>query len=577
MRRTITRRAIKQRGADLGSVVETPMVPDMLRDTPYDSDKTDTNDISERAESAPADGVQAVLVHLSGGRRGVTQRLSGDILRIGTAPSADIRLEAEPIAVVAAEHATLVRRDGSYELVVSTNCRVWVNGELVEHSVLASGDVLEFGKEGPVLRFRLYPPGWAGYKSLPEAFADCVECVQSVQSKGAGKIGKAATFFRIAPKELATQTSLWFRGAVVIAVLLLALGLILQIRRSTRLEQLVEAETTRVRGLALILEQTESQLPSIEELTIARQQLEESVSSAVERIEQLEERSEAAKRVIAAAANSVIFLQGAYGFADEASGKPLRYAELDSSGRPRVGREGEPLVSPSGTGPEVQAFFTGTAFVATDTGLLLTNRHVALPWEFDQAAQAVIAQGLKPDMKRFVGYSPSSVEAFEVEFVAASESADLAVLRCGVETSALSALELTDLPPEAGDEVFILGYPAGIRALLARTDQQVVKKMMQGPQIDFWSIAASLSRGGHIAPLASKGIVGQVTNAAVVYDAETTQGGSGGPVLNLAGKVVAVNVAILPEFGGSNLGVPASAARQLLDEVAAGSIRSSDS
>ena len=70
-----------------------------------------------------------------------------------------------------------------------------------------------------------------------------------------------------------------------------------------------------------------------------------------------------------------------------------------------------------------------------------------------------------------------------------------------------------------------------------------------------------------MAPLASRGIVGQVTSASVVYDAETTSGGSGGPVLTLEGRVVAINTAILPEFGGSNLGVPAADALILLDRA----------
>ncbi len=86
--------------------------------------------------------------------------------------------------------------------------------------------------------------------------------------------------------------------------------------------------------------------------------------------------------------------------------------------------------------------------------------------------------------------------------------------------------------------------------------------------MDFWTAAERLSAGGYVAPLASRGIIGQVTSQAVVYDAQTTQGGSGGPVLSTAGEVVAINSAVLPEFGGSNIGVPAEHAWHLL-EVAA--------
>lgn len=59
----------------------------------------------------------------------------------------------------------------------------------------------------------------------------------------------------------------------------------------------------------------------------------------------------------------------------------------------------------------------------------------------------------------------------------------------------------------------------------------------------------------------SPGIV--VTVDKVVYDFETT---SGGPVPVLNG---AVNAAILVDFDGSNLGVPAAEARQFLDETLA--------
>jgi len=87
---------------------------------------------------------------------------------------------------------------------------------------------------------------------------------------------------------------------------------------------------------------------------------------------------------------------------------------------------------------------------------------------------------------------------------------------------------------------------------------------MAKKDMDIWAVARFLSEAGHIKPLATRGIVGQATSEAVVYDAETTGGGSGGPVIWLNGEVVAVNKAILPEFGGSNLGVPVKHVRELL-------------
>ena len=55
--------------------------------------------------------------------------------------------------------------------------------------------------------------------------------------------------------------------------------------------------------------------------------------------------------------------------------------------------------------------------------------------------------------------------------------------------------------------------------------------------------------------------------SAVVYDADTTHGGSGGPVLSLDGRVLAVNAAILEDFGGSNLGVPSAEGLRMLRET----------
>ncbi len=188
-------------------------------------------------------------------------------------------------------------------------------------------------------------------------------------------------------------------------------------------------------------------------------------------------------------------------------------------------------------------------------------------WEgFDPAGQALLARSFEGRMTRFAGYLPGVAERFELELVSASDEADLALLCCIVSDEA-DYLPLAEVPPEPGEAVLVLGFPLGVRALMARTNPEFVEGLRDAGITDFWEVAARLSRAGHVTPLATRGIVGQVTTQNVVYDAETTSGGSGGPVLSLDGQVVAINSAILPEFGGSNLGVPAARARELLSVV----------
>ncbi len=500
----------------------------------------------------PADG-RFVIFHLSGMRRGAFEPLRGDTLRIGTEAGSEIQLPTEE-PQVAGHHATLHRRPEGYELEALAPQGVWVNGERVERTLLRPGDIIEIGQAGPVLRLRYYPGESKAYKSPAEAFSDCVVTVANLDGS---LLSRTAAFVTGVPRELATQTSLRFRALVLLSIAVLAVLLVSQIRRERELE---ERLATQVTGLAELLNRDRDNALSPEDLALVEAEFSG-------RIEALEGRSEAAARVIGAASGSVVFLQGAYGYVELSSGLDLRL-QLGRDGSPRLHPSGEPVVGVTGEGPPVEALFTGTGFVATADGLLLTNKHVATPWEYDGATAAMRAQGIEPRMRRLLAYLPGRAEPVDVELVLASERADVAVLRCTLEPGAVRHLPLAEGSPKPGAEVFVLGYPAGVRALLARADERFVKELIGGQPIDFWQLAERLAAGGYIAPLATRGIVGQVTDAAVVYDAETTRGGSGGPVIDTEGKVVAVNSAILPEFGGSNLGVPAAYARRLIARAA---------
>jgi S1-C subfamily serine protease len=277
----------------------------------------------------------------------------------------------------------------------------------------------------------------------------------------------------------------------------------------------------------------------------------------------LEKRSRASARIIASAMQSVVFLQGSYGFRETETSRMLRHV-VDDEGRLLISPRGQPALTLEGDGPVAERQFTGTAFVVTEGGALVTNRHVALPWEDDASAEELTRRGIEPVLVRFIGYLPGIEEPFPVEQLEISDDADLALLRCSGVTVLLPHLEIADVPPGPGDEVIVMGYPTGLRAMLAQTGDDFVGDLQESGNLDFWRVAQKLAEGRFIRPLASRGIVGQVSRAVIVYDAETTHGGSGGPVLDINGKVVAVNAAIIPEYGGSNLGVPAEKVVRLL-------------
>lgn len=507
-----------------------------------------------------------VVVYLSGRRRGITQRLSGDTLRIGSAPAAEIRLDAGPYPEVGSVHAVLHRSGASYELEVRPEHLVWVNGEKInDHRFLQSGDVLEVGRGGPLLRFRLYPAGASGYKSTREAFTDCTDCAAS---HAGGVIGHSAWFVYYMVKELATQTSLRFRAWMLALIVLLMLGIAMLAHYSTTLESRLESAASQLSDMSASIEQARREALSANDLAALKSQLQDDLSTTAQRVQTLEKRSLAGRQVVAAASPSVVFLQGGYRLVEEPSGRFLRHI-LGPGGQPLRHPSGIPLISLEGVGPEVEFNFTGTGFVATQDGLLLSNRHVARPWEFDETVGAIMRSlQLKPVMQRFVAYLPGRTQPLAVRLVLASDEADLAVLQSEKAFEQVAPLPLSRSAPQPGDEVIVMGYPTGLVAMLARLDEKIVDQIKQS-ELDFWSIAENLAGNGQINPLANRGIVGQISEAKVIYDALTASGGSGGPVLALNGEVVAVNTAVLNAFGGSNIGVPAVYARRLLDEAIA--------
>jgi len=499
------------------------------------------------------------ILHLSGPRRGRTDRLSGETLLLEPIARGGAVVVSPGRSRGASPIGSLHRSDAGYELAAAPEHEIWVNGERVLQRRLQSGDLIEIG-EGPVLRYRVYPPGASVHKSIRQVLSDCRDCAGQDERP---LWAKAPAVLRDMLKGLATQTSWRFRLLVGAGIAGLAVVIGIQGVQTRDIEERLAREQQRVAGLADLLKRAESRALTRAEITELREKLEQGLVATGERVAALEARSAAARRIIARHSAPVVFVQGGFGFQDPKTRRPLRMV-VGPGGEPMRLPGGQPLVTLDGNGPAVEVNFTGTAFVFDAQGLLLTNRHIAMPWESDQSLPDMKAIGLRPVMRRLIGYVAGAADPLELTLVGTSKVSDLAVMRVSDAARLGAPLRLAASSPQPGDEVILLGYPTGIRALLARAGEKFVQDMGKRPGIDFWSVARELAKAGRIQPLASRGIIGQVTNEAVVYDAETTQGGSGGPVLALSGEVVAVNAAILPEFGGSNMGVPARQVVELL-------------
>jgi S1-C subfamily serine protease len=518
--------------------------------------------MTEKEQSANTGATAtASLEILTGPARGTASWLIGTALDISLNEADMIRVGAagsEPLQVGGV--ARLHRSGEDFEIEARQQVPLWVNGDRVESKRLQHRDLIEFGDKGPLTRYRVHRQGDRLKRSLGDMLDDCIDYTRVSRKPRIARLKKALHYFS---RDFLVKTTLLFRITVVVALVALAVITFQQYRSGLQLQQQAASSAHRLEDFARTLTRTNQEALRPSDLNRLRQELSHSLSDAAQRLELLEQRSEASIRIIAEATRSIVFLQGAYAFRDTESKRMLRY-QVDEEGSPWFSLRGQPLLTLEGDGEVAERRFTGTGFVVSKSGAILTNRHVALPWEDDTGLEALIAEGVEPVLLKLVGYLPDIEAAFPVELLKTSDSADLAVLLCSEVISGLPQLDLSTRTPAPGDEVIVMGYPTGMRSMLARTGDDFLAELQADDKLDFWGVAKRLSEAQFIRPLASRGIVGQRSESAVVYDADTTHGGSGGPVLDIDGNTIAVNTAIIPEYGGSNFGIPIEYARQLL-------------
>lgn len=156
----------------------------------------------------------------------------------------------------------------------------------------------------------------------------------------------------------------------------------------------------------------------------------------------------------------------------------------------------------------------GSGFIVSDDGLVLTNKHVV--FDADAEYTVITTDGTE----------------YPAEILSRDPVNDIAIVR--IKAKNLPTIELGDSTKiELGQTVIAIGNALGMFS------NSVSKGIISGLAR---SISASLGDGGHAERL--RGVI--------QTDVAINQGNSGGPLINLDGRAVAINTAVI--FGAQNIG-----------------------
>ena len=445
--------------------------------------------------------MKAIFVHLSGSKRGKTESFTDSKISVGTDPSCNLNFDQSIDKSTSSFHAEINLQECDYVLKDLDSAEgTFVNNRQIKEVVIHDGDLIEYGDNGPRARFRIKTEEGDVCKPFREILADSMDIAREPH-KGR-KLITAKAFFKSLLSEAYTQSSAKFKLVAALIFLIASIGIF-----------------TLVYNIYSSLTET------------------------TKRVDLLEFESTIGEKIIKDYSKGVCLIQCSFSLVDDASGKPLR-----------SWKDGRLLTNE----------LTGTGFIIGN-GKILTNRHVAEPWWQETSHAIPIEPGLTPRIEVFRAFFPDVEGPVPLKVEKVSDIVDVALLSFDPEGVDMTGLELDLSGKDAieGEPVVLLGYPAGMNALYAKSDPEIAKEISKLP---FLKAAQELSSRHLIKPIATQGHISDVLNKRIIYDALTTSGGSGGPLFNNKGEVIAINYGIFRGFRGANFGVPIKYALELIED-----------
>lgn len=282
------------------------------------------------------------------------------------------------------------------------------------------------------------------------------------------------------------------------------------------------------------------------------------------RIGKLETESRIAQEIVRNYSDSVCLIYAIVGFHDRKSGARLKFAGIDANGNPLADEKGNVIVTTEGGTRPVYLHVFGSGFLIDGAGHILTNHHVLQPWWHNAQAIPVPSDAFAPAIVSMWAFFPGEETPLPLRVEHLSEDFDLGLASADLPPGHPRPVEIDQQAAISGSPVVLIGYPTGVEGILARIDEPTLERIAQTVGSDTEGLVQELGRRKLIRPLVTQGHLGVVGPDRLVYDAQTTSGGSGGPVFDASGKVIGVNFAILSGFSGSNFAVPISRAAGMI-------------
>lgn len=508
---------------------------------------------------------KVVLKHRSGSRKDQVDSLSlreHPEITIGRDPSANVRFAPDSDDLVSRNHAKIGLAPGEALKFTLTDLGsrngTFVNRQRVSGSVaLNPGDVIQLGAGGPEIEFDLDPRPPAAVKAtrLADAPAPPPTRIGETARPAPSGVGRETVERMISTSQRSSRSTVVIVAAAFV-VLVAAVSAWMLLRSS---------DVQRTVG------------------EIQRDQ------EATRRV--VEDRPATARDIASRFGSSAVLIEFSWKLEYTPSGSQVYHRYI--KGKPaylQAGQGIEPWLitdSEGGTNEPITGSGSGSGFVVTANGFILTNRHVAANWHtsyrlslpgklFRETQEGYEELGdIGPDAAPYLGnWVPSKalhvdgrmsgklmegrLNYLDVTFpktklrvparlVRVSDRADVALVRIDLPTD-VPPVELYDnyADVQPGDSVTVLGYP-GVSPDVAVRVRQVDPL---NPQDEWKEIPDPTVTAGHIgrvirgeAPVGAEGAYDYWSEVGDVFQLDvnaTGAGNSGGPVFDEKGRVIGI-------------------------------------